>query len=141
MKAECPERRWIVYLDNLFESHAFALLLRSLYLGTISTVRSDSGVFKEFVDMKKADAKKDEIPWGDLYVKVYKDNKVCCFAWKDNALALFMSNCDDGRDVCETWRKRPSETSTAAKSARAFFGNEAVKWVEVLSLIVCITYI
>lgn len=43
------------------------------------------------------------------------------FAWKDNALVLFILITDDGEEEVETLRKRPSETSTSAKTARVLF--------------------
>jgi hypothetical protein len=43
-------------------------------------------------------------------------------AWKDNALVLSMSTVADGKSTVERLRKRPSETSSAAKTSRKPFG-------------------
>jgi hypothetical protein len=122
-----PLRRYIVYLDNLFTSRKLYNLLRDNGYGATGTARTDSGILKRFVDMKKKEDKADNILWGQLFKAPFDDGKVMCFAWKDNALALFISNCNDGKRLVFTPRKRPSKTSSSAKTARAVFGNEARK--------------
>jgi hypothetical protein len=46
-------------------------------------------------------------------------------AWKDNALVLFMTTIEGELDLVERQRKRPSETSTSAKTVRAPFGDNS----------------
>ena len=81
--------------------------------------------------MKTKDKKKDEIPWGSLFTEPLYDNLINYIAWKDNALVLFMSTVNDGKQMIEKMRKRPSETLTSAKTARAPFGNEAQKLLNI----------
>lgn len=59
------------------------------------------------------------------------------FAWKDNSLCLFQSTIHTGfePDIIRV-RKRPSETSTKAKTARAPFGDDPVKDLPVPPFIV-----
>ena len=56
------------------------------------------------------------------------DGLVMQFAWKDNALALFQSTMYDGLLTTRRLRKRPSLTSTSAKTARAAFGDQPRAW-------------
>jgi hypothetical protein len=81
--------------------------------------------------MKREDKKKDKIPWGKLFKAPMPNGKVMSFAWKDNALCLFISNCNDREKEYWTIRKRPSETSSAVKTARAFFRDKPTKEVKV----------
>lgn len=68
----------------------------------------------------------NQIPWGKLYSCVSADGKVIQFAWKDQQLVYFMSTitgCSGGQiDMVRRVRKRPSETSTNAKTSRVPFG-------------------
>jgi hypothetical protein len=57
-----PPNRYILYLDNLFVSRKLLLLLRERGYGAIGTCRTDSGVLKEYILLKKEDIKKDQIP-------------------------------------------------------------------------------
>ena len=50
--------------------------------------------------------------------------------WNDNAPVLFQANCHDGSGTIKTKRKRPSISSTNAKQARSFFGNQATKEID-----------
>ena len=81
--------------------------------------------------MKAEDAKKDVIPWGTLYTEATEDNEINMMAWKDNALVLSMSTHSDAQRTVETLRKRPSETSSSAKTARAPFGAHARMWLTI----------
>ena len=71
--------------------------------------------------MKKEDSQKDKIPWGTLFIEPSEDGLINFIAWKDNALVLFMSTVDDGSQVTQKLRKRPSETSSSAKTSRVPF--------------------
>jgi hypothetical protein len=54
-----------------------------------------------------------------------EDGRIQFVAWKDNALVLFMTTVAGELDLVEKQRKRPSETSTSAKTARAPFRDNA----------------
>ncbi|KAG4430136.1 hypothetical protein IFR05_014381 [Cadophora sp. M221] len=77
------------------------------------------------------DKKEDKIPWGTLYVEATKDNEINMVAWKDNAVVLSMSTASDALGRVERLRKRPSETSSAAKTARVPFGTYARARLEI----------
>ena len=79
--------------------------------------------------MKAEDAKKDTIPWGTLYTEATEDNEINMMAWKDNALVLSMSTHSDALRQVEVLRKRPSETSSSAKTARVPFGTHTRAWL------------
>jgi hypothetical protein len=55
-------RRYVVYLDNLFVSQPLLRYLRSKGWGATGTARTNSGILKEYVDIKAADKKRDQIP-------------------------------------------------------------------------------
>ena len=48
-------------------------------------------------------------------------------AWKDNALVLYQSTVDIATETVLRNRKRPSKTSTSARTARVPFGDEPRK--------------
>ena len=52
-------------------------------------------------------------------------------AWKDNSLVLCQSSVYYGHKTRELLRKRPKESSTSAKTARAVFGGEFEKILEI----------
>jgi Transposase IS4 len=96
--------------------------------GATGTARTNSGIWKELVIKKRLDQAKDIEPWGKLYSALNIGNDVVQFAWKDNALVLFLSTtCSETSPTVLKVRKRPSLTSTSAKTARVPFGNEAQK--------------
>jgi len=119
-----PGYAYGVFLDNLFTSHKLLLYLRKRGYGATGTARSNSGIYKEFVQLKTQDKKRDKIPWGELKMVVTSDNQIMQFAWKDNAIVLFQSTMFDGQAYTIRDRKRPSKTSTSAKTARAPFGDK-----------------
>ena len=71
-----PTGRYIVYLDNLFTSLPLLKYLRSRGWGATGTARTNSGILKEYVDLKAADKRSDQIPWGTLYHAPIDDNLV-----------------------------------------------------------------
>ena len=86
--------RYIVYLDNLFTSLPLLKYLRSRGQGATRTAYTNSGILKEYVDLKAMDKKRDQIPWGTLYHAPIEDNLVNQIAQKDNALVLYQSIVD-----------------------------------------------
>ena len=124
-------RGYIAYLDNLFTNVKLLRFGRKRGWGITGTATGKSGIIKKFSDMKTQDKKKDEIPWGTLYTEPSTDNLINYIAWKDNALVLFMPTVNDGVEKIEKMRKRPSETSTSAKTARLPFGDHAQKLLEI----------
>ena len=121
----------IVYLDNLFTNIKLLKYGRERGWGATGTCTAKSGILKKFSQMKAEDAKKDEIPWGKLWVAATPDNLINMMAWKDNALVLSMSTASDALNRVKKLRKRPSETSSAAKTARVPFGTHARAWLEI----------
>ncbi len=95
--------------------------------GCTATACTNSGICKEFVTKKQLDKKADIEPWGILYQAPTIDNTILQSAWKDNALVLFLSTTHGTPDLITRHRKRPSTTSTSARTARAVFGSEYSK--------------
>jgi hypothetical protein len=120
---------YVVWLDNLFSSTKLFAYLRELGYGATGTARTNSGICADFVARKQIDKKKDSIPWGTLYSAPTIDNNVLQYAWKDNALVLFLSTTHDSKheQLVIRHRKRPSKTSSSAKTARIPFGSEPSK--------------
>ena len=131
--AKLPREGWgyIAYLDNLFTNVKLLKYGRERGWGITGICTAKSGIIKKFSKMKEQDKKKDVILWGTLYIEPSVDNLINYIAWKDNALVLFMSTVNDGVEKVEKLRKRPSETSTSAKTARAPFGDHARKLLEI----------
>ena len=73
------------------------------------------------------DKKRDRMPWGTLYHVPIEDNLVNQIAWKDNALVLYQSIVDIATETVLRNRKRPSKTSTSARTARVPFGDQPRK--------------
>ena len=63
---------------------------------------------------------------GPYYATVSKSN-ILQFAWKDQALVLFMSTVSEGFDEVIKNRRRPAATSTGGAKSRAPFGPDARK--------------
>jgi hypothetical protein len=118
---------YCVYLDNLFTSTKLLKVLRDRGIGATGTCRKNSGISEDLAQKKAIDKSKDEIPWGTLFVRPSEDQQICFLAWKDNALVLFQSTITDGQSTITRERKRPSETSSAAKTARVPFGDSPTK--------------
>ncbi len=113
-----------VFLDNLFTSHKLLLYLRKRGYEAIDTARSNSEIYKEFVQLKTQDKKRDKILWKELKMMVTSDNQIMQFVWKDNAIVLFQSTMFDGQAYIIRDRKRSSKTSISAKTARASFDDK-----------------
>lgn len=124
---QVPSAGYILYLDNLFTNVKLCQYLRKCGVGVVGTATNKSGILKEYGDMKAQDKKKDEIEWGKLFTAPSPDEDIEFIAWKDNALVLFMTTVADQQSMVEKERKRPSETSTSAKTSRKPFGNSPRK--------------
>jgi hypothetical protein len=118
---------YLAFLDNLFTNVKLLKYSRAKGWSIIGTASGKSGIYKDFIVKKTEDAKKDQIPWGTLYSKPSEDSLINYFAWKDNALVLFMSTISPDDEYIERLRKRPSETSTSAKMSRVPFGDHSRK--------------
>ncbi|KAH9208529.1 hypothetical protein DL95DRAFT_241383, partial [Leptodontidium sp. 2 PMI_412] len=104
-----------VYLNNLFTNIKLLQYGKERRWEATGTCTAKSSILKRFTKMKAQDIKKDEIPWGTLYIEVTKDNLINIIAWKDNTLVLSISTHSNAERKVLRLRKRPSETSSAAK--------------------------
>ena len=120
--SELKDQPYHVWLDNLFISHKLLAYLRKHDWGAAGTARANSGMLQKLIELKKEEKRKDIYPWGRLFSGISDDNLVMQFAWKDNSLCLFQSTIHTGfePEVVRA-RKRPSKTSTKAKTAQASF--------------------
>ena len=140
--------RHVVWLDNLFTGTRLLSKLAELGFGGAGTVRVSKtkreaieeatgyeaqkttkelnrGMHQSLMDLKlKYGA---QLEWGKLFGRLSKDGTVLQFAWKDQQVVLFMSTVSNGRATITRKRKRPSKTSTNAKTSRVVFGSSAVK--------------
>jgi Transposase IS4 len=126
-----PQASYIIYLDNLFTNIKLLQYMRERGVGITGTCTAKSGILKKFIEIKAKDTKKDEILWGTLYHEPSANSQILFIAWKDNALVLFMTTIKGGLDIIESLRKRPSETSTSAKTARVPFGDQPTAVLEI----------
>lgn len=120
---------YVVYLDNLFTSTKLLKLLRKEGFGATGTARTNSGIYDGFIKKKQFDKAKDIEPWGKLYSAPTTSDDIIQYAWKDNALVLFLSTINDAttESMVIRNRKRPGSTSTSAKTARKPFGSQPRK--------------
>ncbi|KAJ3453257.1 hypothetical protein MRS44_017504 [Fusarium solani] len=114
-----PKSTYHVFVDNLFSSPPLFRNLRKQGYGATGTARTNSGIHEELVRDKNDDG------------KVQKN--VNQIAWKDNKLVLFLTTvftgADDERVIRQ--RKKPSSKKSEAKPIRCFFGDEAVKMINI----------
>jgi hypothetical protein len=78
------------------------------------------------------------LEWGSLFQAPTTDNCIMQTAWKDNALVLFLltiHEASSAESVVIQTRKRPAETSSAAKTAWVPFGNSPCKDLPIPKLI------
>jgi hypothetical protein len=126
-----PPAHYHVFLDNLFTSKKLLHYLRDCGWAATGTCRVDSGVVSELVEVKKAEKRKDSLPWGTLLEAPTESNKVNQMGWKDNSFVLFQSTVYHGNTTITRSRKRPKLTSSSAKTARAVFGDKPRKDLEI----------
>lgn len=133
---ENHQERYIAWLDNLFTSVPLLSKLWDEGYGATGTARTNSGIAQALVDLKKEDKKRDRIEWGTTVQVPSINNRIVQSAWKDNAIVLMLStthkpmDCTipgpemdlQGHTIIRN-RKRPKETSSAARTARKPFGN------------------
>ncbi|KJZ69068.1 hypothetical protein HIM_11537 [Hirsutella minnesotensis 3608] len=123
---QLPEQTYHIFFDNLFSSPDFLNALRRLEIGATGTARINCGFYKPFVEAKKADIKGICWPWGKLETAPTPDGQVNQFAWKDNALVLFLSTVYSGEEFQERIRRRPTTTQPRARPIQRKFGAEPV---------------
>ena len=142
----------IIQLDNLFTS---ARLLSQLDIegfraaGTVRTTatKREELEAKEGTKLKEPNRGLDQrlidlrtkwnsaLEWGQLYGSLSDDGKVMEFAWKDQNVVLFMSTVSDPRDTITRIRRRPTKTSTNARTSRAVFGEISTKALDIPAFI------
>jgi Transposase IS4 len=97
------ESPYEVWLDNLFTSTKLFGYLWKEGFGATGTARTNSGVYNGFVERKKLDKAKDIEPWGKLYSTPTVGNDIMQYAWKDNALVLFLSTTSSDPNSIILW--------------------------------------
>ena len=124
---------YTIYLDNYFTSIKLFKELRQQGYGACGTTRPhNSGNLwpAELETMKEKHANK--LPWGTLFAKAVDD--VLCLGWIDQNCVTALSTVHtvhSAYDYVISNRKRPSDTSTNAKTARQPFGDEVKKDLEI----------
>ena len=127
-----PKQPYCAWLDNLFVSHKLLTHLRSKGFGAAGTARKNSGIVKKLAVLKESEKGKDIYPWGTVIKEISQDNQVMEMLWKDNDFVLFQSTVHTGDEEPVTQnRKRPSKTSSKAKTARAPFGDQPRKDLDI----------
>ena len=140
--------RHVVWLDNLFTSTKLLSKLCELGFGGAGTVRTCKTKRETIEENKGSEAQKNtkeknkgmhdiltdlklkygvQLEWGSLFGCLSEDGKVLQFAWKDQQVVLFASTVSNGRCEVKRMRKRPSKTSTNARTSRAVFGDLPMK--------------
>ena len=141
---------YIIWLDNLFTSASLLIQLKKEGFGGAGTVRISKTAREEVEEksgttMQRQRAKKEQnrgmdrclseikirytvqVLQGTEYAMVSKDNEVFQVAWKDQAMVLFMSTVMDSSKQVIRQRRRPTQTSTNARTSRMVFGDAVVK--------------
>ena len=91
-----PTLRYCVWLDNLFSSTTLFTYLQSLGYSATGTCRTNSGISKDLVDIKKREqANPNLTPWGTIQQEPTMDNQVLQTAWKDNNIVLMLLTIHD----------------------------------------------
>ncbi len=88
-----------VFLDNLFTSHKLLLYLRKRGYEITETARSNFEIYKNFVQLKIQNKKRNKILWEELKMMIISDNQIMQFVWKDNSVVLFQSIMFDDQDL------------------------------------------
>lgn len=123
-----PVQPYCVWLDNLFVSKNLMTYLREEGFSAAGTATTKSGVSESMVKRKQAEKNKDIYEWGTLFTETADNSQVKNFQWKDNALLIFQSTAHTGKEDAVTRnRKRPSKTSSKAKTACQPFGDSPRK--------------
>lgn len=83
---------------------------------------------QELVKKKNEEKTRDVYHWGTLFKAISDNEEMMQFGWKDNSSCLFQSTVHTRDEVQVVQpRKRPSKTSSKAKTARQPFGDSVVK--------------
>ncbi|KAJ3498250.1 hypothetical protein NLG97_g1279 [Lecanicillium saksenae] len=129
-----PKATYHVFLDNLFSSPSLFLALRHQNIGATGTCRTNSGIFKGFIEAKKDDTRGVNL-WHHNEVRTVPtpNHQVNQIAWKDNALVLMLSTVFTGEEFEQRVRRRPTTKQPRARPIQQIFGDESVKILEVPS--------
>ncbi|KJZ68234.1 hypothetical protein HIM_12377 [Hirsutella minnesotensis 3608] len=131
---QLPEQTYHIFFDNLFSSPNLLKALCQLGIGATGTAQVNCGFYQPFVEAKKADTRGNCWPWGMLKTAPTPDGQVNQFAWKDNALVLFLSTVYSGKEFEERIRRRPTTTQPRARPIQQKFGAEPVLRLPVPSI-------
>ncbi|KAG6979697.1 PiggyBac transposable element-derived protein 4 [Fusarium oxysporum f. sp. conglutinans] len=129
-----PKATYHIFMDNLFSSSPLFRNLRNHGLGATGTARTNSGIHQELVQDRKDDGKvKKMYEFNTVKTIPTPDNQVNQIAWKDNKLVLFLTTVFTGADDERVLRqrKKPSSKKSEAKPIRRFFGDEAIKMINI----------
>jgi hypothetical protein len=113
-------------MDNYFSLVTLFNELRNLGCGACGTACPKSGIPPILVELK--DHVKS-IKWGFLYVSA-RDN-VLCLAWQDNNMVFGLLTIYSPDDFVLSNQRRPAKTSTNAAIARAPFGDDVRRQLEI----------
>ena len=113
-------------MDNYFSTVVLFKTLRDMQCGACGTARRHSGIPSQLVEIKD---NIKSILWGRLYPS--EAQGVLCLTWQDNNVVLLLSTIHSLYLYTTTKRKRPLATSTNAAIARAPFGTDFEKELDI----------
>ncbi|KAG5747638.1 hypothetical protein H9Q70_009698, partial [Fusarium xylarioides] len=114
-----------VFLDNLFSSPNLFRVLREQGFAATGTLRLNSGVHRDLVELKTLDRKGRLLwHWNQLLRLPTADHLVMQFAWKDSKLVLMASTNYNGLELVQAIRHRPSTEDRQNRPLRAAFGDD-----------------
>src|SRR6185312_4001805 len=127
-----PQHGYHCFMDNLFSTPELFELLRTKNIAATGTARIQRVSSKQLAAIKVSESKKDSIPWGTIYARKHTSAEVMQFGFKDNAFVLALSTAYTGyEEPVLKERRRPSKTSSNAKTARVPFAGQATKELEI----------
>jgi hypothetical protein len=118
-----PRKGYHIFLDTLFVSKRILESFRNRGFGATGTCRTNSGVYQDLIDMKKRN-KKNVIPWGTTEAILTKSKKIIQVGFKNITFVLGISIVLDMNMLVLRNRKKPSTTSTSAKTTRTPFAED-----------------
>ncbi|RYC80246.1 hypothetical protein BFJ63_vAg16867 [Fusarium oxysporum f. sp. narcissi] len=129
-----PKATYRIFIDKLFSSSGLLHSLRDHGHGATDTARKNNSIYKELAEDKGSDGKvKRSHEFSKVKAIPTTNNKVNHIAWNDNKLVLFMTAMFTGADNerVERQKRKPSSRKPEAKPIRQFFGDEAIKIVQI----------